>query len=149
MPSTRRTRRTPAASIRTLERALGTLTVAAPPEDVVRRRAEALIEHLRSVRVAILVANNRARYVDANRLASLLTGYSRRELTRKSLWDLTPTPNRAVGMRLWRGFLKRGRMAGEYDLRRRDGTIIRAKYLAIANVLPGVHVSALTRSRIR
>jgi hypothetical protein len=32
---------------------------------------------------------------------------------------------------------------GLYTLRRRDGRIIQAQYCAIANIAPGLHVSAL------
>jgi hypothetical protein len=34
-------------------------------------------------------------------------------------------------------------MAGRYALRRKDGSVVAAQYVAIANVLPSVHVSAL------
>lgn len=138
------TSREPVRSIRQLERALARLTTVAPPEDVVRERAHALLAHLAGVRIPILIANNRARYVDANAAAADATGYTRRELLRMHLWDLTPIPNRALGSRLWRAFLRRGRMNGRYALRRKDGSIVEADYLALANVLPGVHVSALS-----
>jgi PAS domain S-box-containing protein len=134
----------PARSIRQLQRALTTLTTVAPPEDVVHERARALLAHLADVRIPVLIANNRARYVDANRAATDATGYTRDELTRMALWDLTPVPKRALGLRLWRAFLRRGKMTGRYALRRKDGEIVEADYLAVANVLPGVHVSALS-----
>lgn len=123
--------------------ALDELTGAARPEQVVRARAEALLAYLADVPVAMLVANNRARYVDANRHAVALTGYTRAELMSMRLSDLTPNANDTMGRRLWKAFLARGRMSGRYELRRKDGSIISADYLAIAHVLPGVHVSAL------
>ena len=129
--------------MRQLTRALDKLTVTAPAEAVVRARAEALLAYLADVPVAILVANNRARYVDANRQAIALTGYSRSQLISMALSDLTPNPNVAMGRRLWRDFLRRGRMGGRYPIRRKNGTLLKVDYLAIANVLPGVHVSAL------
>jgi PAS domain S-box-containing protein len=145
MPRTRRL--SPAESIRQLERTLRALTTAAPPENVVRARAEALLAHLGRLPVAILIADNRARYVDVNHAATTLTGYSRAELLRLSLWDLTPERNRTAGARLWKDFLRRGRMSGGYQLRRKNGTLVSVRYLAIANVLPGVHVSALAATR--
>jgi PAS domain S-box-containing protein len=105
-------------------------------------QAEILIAYLRDVPVAILIANNHARYVDVNRAALTLTGFTRRELLHMS--DLTPTPRRTVGTKLWRDFLERGRMTGRYDLRRKNGSTVRVQYLAVANILPGVHVSALS-----
>ncbi len=119
------------------------MTAAGRPEQVIRARAHVLLAYLADVPVAILVANNRARYVDANQHAVRLTGYSRAELVGMALMDLTPNPNRQLGHRLWRAFLKRGRMSGRYAVRRKNGAVLNAAYVAIANVLPGVHVSAL------
>jgi hypothetical protein len=34
-------------------------------------------------------------------------------------------------------------MSGIYQVRKKNGAIVRARYVAVANVLPGVHVSAL------
>jgi PAS domain S-box-containing protein len=141
------TRRRPdvtASRIRTLERALARLTTKHAPEDVMRQRAEIVLAQVPGISVAVLIASDRARYVDANAAATLLTGYSRSELLQMTVWDLTPTPRRNLGLRLWRDFLRRGRMRGHYQVRRKDGTLVRARYVAVANVLPGIHVSALT-----
>jgi PAS domain S-box-containing protein len=110
---------------------------------VLRKRAEALIARLGSVPVAMLVADNRGRYVDVNGAAVFLTGYSRAELLRRSVWDLTPTGQQTRGRTLWRAFLARGRMSGQYRLLRKNGRVVAARYVALANVLPGLHVSAL------
>src|SRR5262245_29887532 len=135
---------TSAGAMRQLQRTLAKLVTRGPQEDVIRARAEALLSHLAAFPVAVLIANDRARYVDANRLASKLTGYSRAELTRMVLWDLTPIARRSLGARLWRDFIRRGHMSGRYELRTKSGRVVTADYLAVANVLPGVHVSALT-----
>lgn len=142
-PALKGRRGSAAAAMDRLQRALSALTTGDAPESVIRKRAETVLEHLAKVPVAILIANNRANYVDVNRAACTLTGYSRAELLRMSLPDLTPNPRRTTGARLWRDFLKRGRMSGTYPVRRKDGTIIMARYFAAANVLPGVHLSAL------
>jgi PAS domain S-box-containing protein len=143
----RRSKATTRTLIARLTRSLDSLTRSGRPEQLVRARAQVLLRYLVDVPVAILVANNRARYVDVNRHAVALTGYTREELLRMRLADLTPNPNQAVGRRLWRAFLRRGRMAGKYTLRRKDGSTITTTYLAMANVLPGVHVSALVPHR--
>jgi PAS domain-containing protein len=52
------------------------------PDRVLRKRAEVLLAHLADLPVAMLVADNRGRYVDVNAAAVLLTGYSRAELLR-------------------------------------------------------------------
>jgi len=133
----------PTTAMEKLTLALDKLAGAARPEQVVRARAEALLAYLANVPVAVLVANNRAWYVDANRHAARLTGYSHAELMSMRLSDLTPNAKETVTRRLWKAFLQRGRMSGRYELRRKDGSIVAAHYLAIAHVLPGVHVSAL------
>ena len=135
--------REPARSIRELQRELAALAQAKRPEDAVRARARVLLSHLAHVPIPILIANNRAQFVDANRAATVATGYSRDELLQMAIWDLTPIPRRALGRRLWRAFLKRGTMSGRYVLRRKGGRLFEADYLAVADVLPGVHVSAL------
>jgi PAS domain S-box-containing protein len=112
-------------------------------DQVLRKRAEALIARLGSVPVAMLVADNRGRYVDVNDAAVFLTGYSRAELLRRSVWDLTPAVEQTRGRTLWRAFLARGRMSGQYRLQRKSGRVVSAQYVALANVLPGLHVSAL------
>lgn len=141
--SERSAAQTPRQLIQQLIRVLGRLTTRRRPEEAVRARAEALLAYLSDVPIAILVANDLARYVDVNQQAVALTGYTRSELTSMGLMDLTPNPQSAMSRRLWRAFLRRGRMAGLYALRRKDGSVVAAQYVAIANVLPSVHVSAL------
>jgi len=134
-----------ARRIRHLEQALARLSTTAAPEDVTRHRAEMVLAHLADISIAILIANDRGRFVDANARAPILTGYTRNELLKMAVWDLTPTPRRGLGLRLWRDFIRRGRMRGNYQLRRKNGTVVTARYVAVANVLPGIHVSALAR----
>jgi PAS domain S-box-containing protein len=150
MTVTKRVRRPDltARTIRRLTRALASIQAEARrPELTERRRAHAVLESLANLPVAILIADNRGRYVDANRAAIELTGYSRRELLTRSVWDLTPDVRQPLGRRLWREFLERGRMAGWYQVVRSGGQIVRARYVAVANVLPGIHVSALVTGK--
>jgi PAS domain S-box-containing protein len=103
-----------------------------------------VLAQVAGISVAVLIANDHGRYIDANAAAVSLTGYSRAELLKMDLSQLTPDGAGAIGPRLWRAFLRRGRMRGSYNLRRKDGTLVRARYVAVANVLPGIHVSALS-----
>src|SRR3954471_23558478 len=91
------------------------------PEAEQRRRAEAVVSALADVPVAVLIANDRGRYLDANATAAVLTGYSRTELLRMAVWDLTPGIRLSLGRRLWREFVARGRMSGTYEIRCKDG----------------------------
>ena len=148
--SSRRRSPDPAATaIRALRKALATIQATrVTPDRENRSRAHELLQRLADVPVAMLVANNQGRYVDANAAAVVLTGYPRRELLQCSVWNLTPASRLGTGEALWRAFLARERMAGRYRLRRKNGRIVEARYVAIANVLPGLHVSALATAAL-
>jgi PAS domain S-box-containing protein len=118
------------------------------PEAELRKRAEAVRTQLANVPAAVLIADNRGRYIDVNETATRLTGYSRAELLRSSVWDLTPERRKALGYRLWREFIRRERMSGTYRLRRKDGRVERFRYVAASNVLPGIHVALLVARRL-
>jgi hypothetical protein len=45
---------------------------------------------------------------------------------------------------LWREFIARGVQEGRFRIRCRDGHAVDTQYCAIANVAPGLHVSALS-----
>jgi PAS domain S-box-containing protein len=140
--------RTPAQAIGDLRAALDGVDSTATADRVLRAQAGALVRALGRLPVAILVANNHARYVDANRAATLLTGYSRHELLERSVWDLTPASQRSNGRSQWEAFLKRGELSGSYTLKPKTGRVIHASFFAAANVLPGLHVSALTTASL-
>src|SRR5688572_29858864 len=67
------------------------------PEEALRKRAEAVLADVAKIPAAILIANNRGRYVDANRAATVLTGYTNSELIRLAVWDLTPPGRQGLG----------------------------------------------------
>ncbi|MEK7672010.1 MAG: PAS domain S-box protein, partial [Bacteroidota bacterium] len=92
---------------------------------------------------AILLVDDEARYVDANPAACALLGYSREELLRMTVWDITPLPNYELGHKLWSEFIATGDQTGEYRLRRKDGTSIDAEYRAVSSIRPGLHLSIL------
>lgn len=94
--------------------------------------------------VALIVADDRGRYVAVNDDAASLTGYDAQELIRLSVWDLTPVPATAEARERWTRFIQSGNQEGDYVFRRRDGAPVRAQYVAIANIAPGLHLSALS-----
>jgi PAS domain S-box-containing protein len=134
---------TPRSAITALRTALAQVDRSITDDRVQRRKAEALLAHLAAIPVAVLVADSRARYVDVNEGALLLTGNTRRELLDMSVWDLTVDANAAAGKAMWQTFLEAGELAGGYDVRRKDGRIVHTTFFAAAHVLPGLHVSAL------
>lgn len=93
--------------------------------------------------VTLMLADDRARYVAAGGGVRELTGYDTQELLSLSVWDLTPLPDTSSGEGLWNSFLESGAQEGRYRLRRRDGEAVEAQYCAIANIVPGLHVSAV------
>jgi len=105
-----------------------------------RRRLQALFDNTLD---AILLADDRGRYTDANPAACALLGYDREELLGRGVFDLTPPPDAEAGRAAWAAFLRDGRQAGEYVLGRRDGTTAVVEYRAVANILPGLHLSVL------
>jgi CheY-like chemotaxis protein len=112
-----------------------------------RATASMLIAHARAQsHVALIVADDNGRYVAANDDAVELTGYDSQELMTLSVWDLTAMP--LNGPKLWEQFIASGTQEGDYVVRRRDGQAIRTRYVAIANVAPGLHVSALSAAPI-
>jgi PAS domain S-box-containing protein len=133
-----------ATAIADLRAALTGIDRTTTADRILRAEAHTLLRGLARLPVALLVVNNHARYIDANRAATILTGYSRQELLRLSVWDLTPPAERTGGQAQWRSFLRRGELSGTYRLQTKTGGIVKASFFAAANVLPGLHVSALT-----
>jgi len=111
------------------------------------RRHDASVEELQRVidtlSVAALAADTHGRYVAVNNAAAALTGYAASELTRLSVWQLTPNANEHEAEVLWRAFLSRGEQHGEYQLVTKDKRVIVAEYAARTDVMPGLHLSLL------
>jgi PAS domain S-box-containing protein len=103
----------------------------------------ALQRELDRIAPATLAADDRGRYLAANACARALTGFTASELRALNVTDLTPAGYAADGEELWDDFVGEGEQRGEYELRRKDGTTVRVRYWAYANVAPGVHVSVL------
>ena len=114
-----------------------------------RERAHALLSaRPQDWLVAVLVADNQARYLAANSAARVLTGYTERDLCQRSVWDLTPEMTIAAGQRLWARFRADGAFDGRYRLLTQSGNVITVECVAAANMLRGLHVSALTTRRM-
>ena len=92
---------------------------------------------------ASLVADEHARYVDANPQACALTGYSREELLGMTLMDLTPPNEREAGREDVRAAQAgSGRMRGEYRLLRKDRRRLDVEFSAV-RVGPGRYQTVL------
>jgi PAS domain S-box-containing protein len=93
--------------------------------------------------VAILVADDERRYVDANPAACALFGVPLSGLLGKRIDDFAPPPPHYDVDGAWRAFLVRGTDSGEFPLVSADGTPRVLAYRAVANVSPGEHASYL------
>jgi len=111
-------------------------------------RARQIANSVEESMISVLVADDEARYVEANAAACALSGYSRDELLALTIWDLTPEQRVPQDRRLWERFLRDGRFEGSYRIRRRTGETVTIRCAASANVSPGLHVSALAPARL-
>jgi PAS domain S-box-containing protein len=90
---------------------------------------------------AIFLTDNEARYVLVNPAAEALTGYPGQVLCAMTIFDLTPAGHKAAGQQVWREFLRRGTSSGDYALIRKDGSVVEVEFQAVANIVPGIHLS--------
>jgi PAS domain S-box-containing protein len=94
--------------------------------------------------VALVLADDNGHYVAANEHAVALTGYDSHELTSMSVRDLSAPAHVMAAQELWDHFMADGTQEGVFMVRRRDGAAIATHYVAVANIAPGLHLSALT-----
>jgi two-component system NarL family response regulator len=97
--------------------------------------------------IAMLLADDERHYVDVNEAACRLLGMSRAELLRSDVDAVTPTALRGRVPAMWDQFLSQGTMQGVYELAGASGELVRIMYVAIAHVLPGLHLSCLLTAR--
>ncbi len=109
-------------------------------ENAARARLAAIFEHAGE---AILLADDLGRYLDANPAACSLLGRPRDTLLGLGVADVLATsPDDAHTQ--WQAFLAAGRVNGEVELQRPDGTRRVARFSAVAGIQPGVHLSILS-----
>jgi DNA-binding CsgD family transcriptional regulator len=89
----------------------------------------------------MLMADDSRRYRDVNDAACRLMKSSRERLLSRRIDDFTPPELRPSLNELWRAFLDEGSQAGRYRLALPDGTRVEVEYSAMANVVPGRHLS--------
>jgi|GEM_PF-4739172 len=90
---------------------------------------------------AILIADDRGCYVDANSAACALFGLSWEALIGRCIVEFTQP--RFDFDQAWQSFLAQGEERGEFSLVRPDGTVREVEYAATANVAPHRHLSIL------
>lgn len=90
---------------------------------------------------AIAITDDEGRYIDANPAACELFGLAQTNLLQARITDFAD-PSLDLDS-IWQQFLDQGEMTGEFPLHRPDGTIRHAEFAAIANFIPGRHLSIL------
>ena len=108
--------------------------------DESRTRMQAIFD---AARDAMLLADDEGHYLDANPAAAALLGVSQDELRGLEVMDITPSGDRDAGRAAWQAFLREGEMSGEYAVTTSDGRILQVEYRAVANIVPGVHLSVM------
>lgn len=111
--------------------------------EVLAQRAHGLFLHSMD---AIIMADDGGACIDANPAACALTGRTHDELLGLHAADLS-THQRGASVEeqreRWEQFVAAGAMTGEFLLRRADGSSAVVEYRAVANIVPGVHLSTL------
>ncbi|GAC1545279.1 MAG: hypothetical protein NVS2B9_12510 [Myxococcales bacterium] len=90
---------------------------------------------------AMLIADDNRRYIDANPAASALLGVEREQLLGRRIDDFAEIDGDVDA--IWKRFLVEGRLDGDFALRRPDGERREVEFRAIANVVPGEHLSVI------
>lgn len=101
----------------------------------------ALFDHLE---MAILIADDEGRYLDANASACRMLGYGREAIIGRTIaMFMEPAGDGAPPEGQWRAFLEQGTQSGVTRLRRGDGSWVELEFNAYANFAPGLHCSFL------
>lgn len=93
--------------------------------------------------VAILVADDEGKYVEANAAADALFGCGRGGLVGKKVSDFVAPIRSETTEKLWERFQAEGQQTGTIVISRPDGTDRLVRYSARTNFLPGLHLSFL------
>ncbi len=93
---------------------------------------------------AVMVADDRACYVDVNQAACQLLGRARDQIVGHHLSAIV-APGRMAEVDLqWRAFLRDGAQQGLFDVTLPNGSVRPVQFHARANFVPGLHCSFLT-----
>ena len=92
----------------------------------------------------ILIADDRACYVDANQAACALLNRSREQLVGHHLSEVVAPGRRAEVDVQWRAFVRDGLQQGVFEITLPDGGVRLVQFNAHANFAPGLHCSFLT-----
>lgn len=90
---------------------------------------------------AMVIADDEGRYIEANPAAVELFGTPREELLGQSVTDYAHDDFEFE--QVWQSFVEQGHQQGEFTLVRPDGTDREVQFSAVADIIPGMHLSVL------
>ena len=93
------------------------------------------------LQVAILAVDDHGHCIAASPGATMLTGYTRRQLLTTSLFQAGFACGRVSDQR-WRDFLASRQYAGTTTIKNRSGENVKVHAAAVAEIMPGFHVAA-------
>lgn len=94
-----------------------------------------------SVLEGILVVDNEGCIVEANPAACALLNLTKQQIVKRPIWTFTDQQQALKTQNDWQILLARGQMQGEFTLRLTDDSVRELEYGAVANFLPGRHLS--------
>ncbi len=105
-----------------------------------RRQLQALFDNTQD---GILLADDTCRCVDANPAACALLGLTREKVMARAVGDLFGAGDAAQAEARWRRFRIAGEQSGDLALVRGDAERREVEYHAMADIVPGLHLSVL------
>lgn len=91
----------------------------------------------------MMICDSYMRYKDVNPAACKLLGYSRRELLKMHVWQLTRPDKKDETVILWTDFIATKYQTGTIELFKKDGKKIIVEYQATSEFTPGMHLSSM------
>lgn len=94
----------------------------------------------------VMVADDRAYYVDANQAACVLLGRTREQIVGQHLSAIVAPGRQAEVDVQWQSFIRDGSQQGIFEVVHGDGSTRQVQFNAKANFVPGLHCSFLSES---
>lgn len=90
----------------------------------------------------LVIVDDECRYIKINPAAASLLRAPAPQVLKRRVDDFTPRERRAALADLWRDFETHGRLHGEYELLRGDGSRVTVEFNATREFRPGEHLIA-------
>ena len=103
------------------------------------RHLQAIFDNALDVMV---VSDDASRIADINPAGCELVGLPREEIVGRVSWEVFGG-SPALSSRRWDAFLEAGRLAGAWTIRRHDGDERLVEFTAVADFIPGLHLTVL------